>query len=157
MEKARQSWVASRSQEHQGVSRRPCFQMKLVVGIFKGGTQEEWHGGCDRMLNNSHTLKIHITHGLRGREGARYPLWVFVDIRITTHYLWYCFVNARDVPSFTIQSRRKCPFELWQTLTSPSPADLHIYKVRLIYWVFLSSTYGNTKTFELNIPLPEGN
>lgn len=84
--------------------------MNLVVGVFQGrnAVRTMWRMQQDAALSNFRTLKTHMTHGLRGREGARYPLRIFTDVQIASHYLFECLVNARDVLSFTMEGRGTC-------------------------------------------------
>lgn len=65
---------------------------------------------------------MHITRGLGGSKGIYYLLWIFIDVQITSHYLLYCFVNAREGLSLTIKSGGKY---VYLSEDTPSP-PLHL-------------------------------
>ena len=59
--------------------------------------------------------KFNIIHGLRGSEGIYYPLWIFIDVQITSCYLLYCFMSAGDILSLISQSKAKENMSLFKS------------------------------------------
>ena len=71
--------------------------------------------------------KFNITHGLRGSEGIYYPLWIFIDVQITSCYLRHCFINAGDILSLISQSKAKENMSLFKISIWLYLGEAHVY------------------------------